>query len=61
MSEPESEPLFDVVAVNLDTKAERVLATGKTEKNAEAIIHMAIARRGLAEEFYKPVPSKGAS
>lgn len=48
--------LFDVVAVNLNTKAERLIAEAKTEKNAEAIVMMAVMRRGVEEEFFKIVP-----
>ena len=33
-----NEPLFDVVAVNIETKKERHLDTNKTERNAEAIL-----------------------
>lgn len=51
------EKLFDVVAVNHDTQQVRFLDTGKTERNAEAIEKMAIARRGLDEEFYAVVPA----
>lgn len=50
------EHLFDVVAVSLATGATRVIAERKTERNAEAIINMAVARRGVEEEFYKAVP-----
>ena len=45
--------MFDVVAVNLDTKEERVIAANKTEKDAEAIISMAVMRRGVDKEFFK--------
>lgn len=51
------EPLFDVVAVNLKTGAERHIDTGKTERNAEAIVLMAVMRRGVEEEFFKTVPA----
>lgn len=50
-------PLFDVVAVNIETGAERFLTQGVTEENAEACIAFAIMRRGLDEEFYKAVPT----
>ena len=43
--------LYDVIAVNIKTGARRTLATDKTERNAEAIIAMAVARRGVQEEF----------
>ncbi len=49
--------LFDVVAVNLQEKTVRLLATRKTEDNAAAIIAMAVGRRGVEEEFYSEAPS----
>ena len=53
-----SQQLYNVIAVNRQSKQERVLATGKTRKNAEAIVKMAVMRRGLGEEYYKKVPHK---
>jgi len=53
-----TEQLFKVLAVNIKTGEERVLAEGKTEANAEAIVSMAVMRRGVEEEFYKAVPEK---
>lgn len=50
------EPLFDVVAVNLKTGAERFLDQRKTERNAEAIVDMAVIRRGVDVEFYTTKP-----
>jgi hypothetical protein len=50
--------LYDVIAVNIESKKERVLAVGKTRKNADAIVNMAVARRGVEEEFFKKVPHK---
>ena len=52
---PDSE-LFDVVAVNLATSAVRLIDTGKTRRNAEAIEEMAVMRRGVDEEFFAVVP-----
>ena len=52
-----NEPLFDVVAVNLETYAERHIDTNKTERIAEAIITMCVMRRGCDSEFYKTVPT----
>jgi len=52
------ERLFNVVAVNIKTGKERILAEGKTERNAEAIVAMAVMRRGVDEEFYKSIPQK---
>lgn len=37
--------LFDVVAVNLSTKAERLIAEAKTVENAESIVMIAAMRR----------------
>ena len=45
--------LFDVVAVEIKTGKERILATGKSEKNAEAIVNMAVMRRGVETDFTK--------
>lgn len=50
--------LYDVVAVNLETKAERIIATEKTERNAEAIVDMAAIRRGVEGEYFVKRPSK---
>ncbi len=50
------EPLFNVVAVNIKTGAERLIAERKTEHNAEAIVMMAVMRRGVDVEFFKAVP-----
>lgn len=44
--------LLDVVAVNLETNAVRVLERDKTPPNAEAIVSMAVLRRGLDVEFF---------
>lgn len=50
--------LFDVVAVKISTgKVSSILAEGKTERNAEAIVSMAVARRGVTTEFYSEVPA----
>ena len=47
----------DVLAVNIDTRRVRLLAESKDERNAEAIINMAVMRRGVEEEFYVAVPA----
>lgn len=47
---------MDVIAVNLETKKVRIFARGKDEKNAEAIVNMAVIRRGVDEEFYTTTP-----
>jgi hypothetical protein len=51
-----SEPLFDVIAVNIKTGAERFIDEAKTLRNAEAIEKIVIFRRGVEEEFYKIEP-----
>lgn len=51
-----NEKLFDVVAVNIETGKERAIAENLTEANAEAVIAMAVMRRGVDVEFYKSVP-----
>ena len=55
------EPLFDVIAVNIKTREECVLARDKTERNAEAIVTMAVVRRGVEEEFFTTRPAALAS
>ena len=44
--------LFDVVAVNLHTNSVRLIAQKKNRRNAEAIVQMAVMRRGVEEEFF---------
>ena len=51
-----TEQLFDVVAVNIKTGEQHVIERNKTERNAEAIVSMAVMRRGVDEEFFKAVP-----
>lgn len=48
-------PLFDVVAVNLTTKAARLVASGKKEKSAEHIKAYAIAEFGTEKESFHVV------
>ncbi len=43
---------FDVIAVRLDILKVRVMARGKSKRNAVATADMAVARRGVDEEFY---------
>ena len=52
--------LFDVVAVNLKDKSTRIIASAKSEKEAEAIVAMAVMRRGVDEEFFRTSPHKEA-
>jgi hypothetical protein len=47
---------FDVDAVSIKTGARRKLAVAQTKDNAEAILRMAVARRGVVEECYQVVP-----
>ena len=49
--------LFNVIAVNIKTTATRVIAIQKTHQNAEAIVKMAVMRRGVDEEFFEIVPA----
>ena len=46
----------DVIAVNMDTMLTRLIAVDKSEKNAEAIVSMAVMRRGVDVEFFTTVP-----
>lgn len=46
---------FDVVEVEIATRKVRVLATAKTWENADAIVNMAVMRRGVTHHFYKAV------
>lgn len=50
--------MFDVVEVQIKAPhTVRVIATNKSERNAEAIISMAIMRRGVEHHFFKTVPA----
>lgn len=50
--------LFDVIEVEIAAPHRvRVLATGKSERNAEAVINMAVARRGVEEHFFQEMPA----
>ncbi len=50
--------LFDVVAINVVTGTRRSLALDKALDDAEAIIKMAVLRRGVNEEFYLAIPAE---
>lgn len=52
------EKLFDVVAQNIKTGEQRFIARGKSEENADAIVMMAVMRRGVDEEFFAAIPAK---
>lgn len=49
--------LYDVVAVSIATSKVRLIASGKGERAADAIVSMAAMRRGVSEEFYTEVPA----
>jgi hypothetical protein len=49
--------LFDVWAVSLATKTVRRMAESATEENAEAVVMMAVARRGVETEFFAAAPA----
>jgi len=52
--------LYDVLMVNTITGNIRAIAgESKTIENAEAIVKMAIIRRGVGEEFY-PIVNAGS-
>ncbi len=49
--------LYDVVSVSIQTrKVTALYGERKTLRNAEAIVNMAVMRRGVDEEFYAEVP-----
>jgi hypothetical protein len=53
-----SEQLYDVVGVQIGGKSTvRMMAEGKTIPNAEAIVKMAVMRRGVNDEFFCEVPA----
>lgn len=54
----QTEPLYDVVAVTISTcKVRAFFGERKTLPNAEAIVNMAVMRRGVDEEFYAEAPT----
>lgn len=47
------EHLWDVIEVEIAAPHKvRLMATGKTEKNAQAIVDMAVTRRGCENHFF---------
>ena len=46
---------YDVIAINQKTDRIRILTRGVIGANADAVIDMAIARRGVDTEFYTKV------
>ena len=47
-----SAPKYRVIEKDMSGKPIRVIAKGKTEANAEAIVVMAVIRRGVDESFF---------
>lgn len=47
--------LYDVIAVNMGTHKIRLIGENKSERNADAIEMMAVARIGCDEEFFVTV------
>ena len=47
--------LFDVVAVSLSTHRIRLIGENESKANAEAIVSMAVVRRGVNDEFFVAV------
>ena len=48
--------LFDVIEI-ANPENVRVIAEGKTERNADAIVKMAVIRRGVEAHFFMTVPA----
>ena len=53
-----TEARFDVLAVDLKTHRVRIFGRDKDAANAEAIVKMAVYRRGVDVEFY-PLAAPG--
>lgn len=49
--------MYDVIAVDMLTRRVRLLGENKTERNADAIEKMAVARLGCDEEFFTRTPA----
>jgi hypothetical protein len=48
--------MFDVIEVSIDSgKVLSFMTENKTEKNAEAVVQMAVYRRGVENSFYAVV------
>jgi len=47
-----NDKLYDVVGVNIETNKVRIMAKNKTHEDADAIVRMAVTRRGVDEEFF---------
>ena len=48
---------YDVVAVKFSGRTVRLIAEDKTLENAQAVVNMAVLRRGVEKEFYSEVPA----
>jgi len=60
MSEVKKEPArFNVVARRLDNGKTRLIAENQTERNADAIVAMAVMRRGVGDECFYTEPVTG--
>lgn len=44
--------LYDVFAVNIKSKAERKIAENQSERDAEAIVSIAVLRLGVDDEYF---------
>lgn len=47
-----STQLYDVWAVNIESGKMRIMAANKDARNADAIVKMAVMRRGVDEEIF---------
>jgi hypothetical protein len=56
MSEPET--TYRVIARSLTDGSTREIATGKSEKDADAIVMMAVMRRGVQDECFYSEPAR---
>ena len=52
MTAPFAPGMFDVVAVNIETRRIQVLERNLTIRDADAYVKMAVMRRGCKEEFF---------
>lgn len=57
MASAKRDNMYDTIAVSLATHKVRLLSENKTERNADAIVSMAVNRLGLDEEFFTTVPA----
>ena len=53
----ETDDQFDIIGVDIGTSRVRVIGVGKTQRNAEAYMEMAVMRRGVDDEFFVVVPA----